>query len=163
MTTRVLFLCTGNSARSILAECLLNRLGHGRFQALSAGSRPTGAVHPLALELLDREGFDTATLRSKSWDEFANAGAAPIDLVVTVCDAAAGEACPLFDGAPIRAHWGIPDPAACTGDDRQKRKAFRKAYRQLERRITEFVDLPFDALDDTTLTSTLDRIGKLAE
>jgi protein-tyrosine-phosphatase len=129
----VLFLCTGNSARSILAEALLNRDGGGRFHAFSAGSFPKGAVHPMALEVLREGGFATAGLRSKSWDEFAGAGAPPLDLIVTVCDNAAGETCPVWPGHPARAHWGIADPAAVQGDG--QRAAFEEAYRLLDTRI----------------------------
>jgi protein-tyrosine-phosphatase len=129
----VLFLCTGNSARSILAEALLNRDGGGRFHAFSAGSFPKGAVHPMALELLRDYGFPVAGLRSKSWDEFAGAGAPPLDLIVTVCDNAAGETCPVWPGHPARAHWGIADPAAVQGDG--QRAAFEEAYRLLDTRI----------------------------
>ncbi len=138
----VLFLCTGNSARSILAEAILNRLGGGRVHAFSAGSQPRGAVHPLALELLDEEGLATAGLRSKSWDEYAAPGAPPIDLVFTVCDNAAAETCPVWPGRPAAAHWGIPDPAAAIGTESERRRAFRTAYEALEVRIKRFVALP---------------------
>ena len=133
----VLFLCTGNSARSILAEALLNRDGGGRFRAVSAGSFPKGAVHPMALEILREHGFPTDGLRSKSWDEFAVAGAPPLDLIVTVCDNAAGETCPVWPGHPARAHWGIADPAAVEGDG--QRAAFEEAYRLLETRIADLL------------------------
>ena len=138
----VLFLCTGNSARSILAEALLNRDGDGRFRAFSAGSFPKGAVHPMALELLRDKGFPVAGLRSKSWDEFAGAGAPALDLIVTVCDNAAGETCPVWPGHPARAHWGIADPAAVEGDG--QRAAFEKAYRQLETRIADLLSRQTD-------------------
>ena len=138
----VLFLCTGNSARSILAEALLNRDGGGRFRAFSAGSFPKGAVHPMALALLRDRGFPVAGLRSKSWDEFAGAGAPPLDLIVTVCDNAAGETCPVWPGHPARAHWGIADPAAVEGDG--QRAAFEEAYRLLEARIADLLSRQAD-------------------
>jgi arsenate reductase len=135
----VLFLCTGNSARSLLAECLLERLGHGRFRACSAGSQPKSAPHPCTLALLRELGYETAHLRSKSWDEFAVPTAPPIDWVVTVCDAAAGESCPYFPGDPARLHWSIDDPAAFRGSEAEVRAAFRRAYEALEQRIEAFV------------------------
>jgi len=135
---RVLFLCTGNSARSILAECLLNRLGSGRFEAMSAGSQPAGHVHPIALELLARNNLPTAALRSKSWDEFAGATMTAFDTVITVCDSAAREACPVVPAA-ARFHWSIPDPAAATGADADRRAAFESVYAELEARIRAFV------------------------
>ncbi len=137
----VLFLCTGNSARSILAECILNRHGAGRFRAFSAGSHPKGAVHPDALALLAAHGYETADLRSKSWDEFVRPGTPPIDLVVTVCDQAAGEVCPLWPGRPRTLHWSLPDPAAVAGSA-ERRAAFDRIYRQLEQRIAELIDEP---------------------
>jgi protein-tyrosine-phosphatase len=135
----VLFLCTGNSARSLVAECLLDRIGHGRFRAYSAGSQPKAAPHPQTLALLRELGYETARLRSKSWDEFASSGASSIDLVVTVCDAAADAACPFFPGGPARLHWSIDDPAAVTGSAADVRAAFRRAYDALERRIDALV------------------------
>lgn len=137
----VLFLCTGNSARSILAEAMLNdpRLGQGRFRAFSAGSHPRGAVHPLALELLREEGLSVEGLRSKSWDEFAAPGAPSIDVVITVCDAAAAEECPVWPGHPARMHWSVPDPAAASGSDAERRQAFRDAMRRLRARLEPFV------------------------
>ena len=135
----VLFLCTGNSARSLLAECLLERLGRGAFRAYSAGSKPKSAPHPQTLALLRELGYDTARLRSKSWDEFARPGAPPLDLVVTVCDAAAGEACPYFPGAPERLHWSVDDPAGVHGSEVEGRAAFRRAYDELERRVAALV------------------------
>jgi protein-tyrosine-phosphatase len=153
---RVLFLCTGNSARSILAEALLSRLGDGKFEACSAGSQPKGAVHPHAISLLNAFGYDTAGLRSKSWDEFA--GADPLDFVFTVCDNAAGEVCPVWPGQPMTAHWGIADPAAAREPDMAK--AFIDAYAKLQSRITIFVNLPFAALDRLTLQHRLDEIGR---
>ena len=146
---RTLFLCTGNSARSILAECLLNRLGRGAYLAFSAGSHPKGAVHPEAIRMLQGLGYDTAGLASKSCDVFAAPGAPPLDLVITVCDAAAGETCPIWPGAPLRAHWSIPDPAAA--DDRQAPAAFRRAYRLLEKRISKLAALDSAALNAATL------------
>lgn len=157
----VLILCTGNSARSILAEALINRWGAGRFRGFSAGSHPKGAVHPLALELLERMEFPTAELRSKSWDEFAGPGAPTLDFVFTVCDNAAGEVCPVWLGHPMTAHWGINDPAAVEGSDADKRNAFREAFDALEKRIKAFVALPLDSLDHQTLKHRLNEIGRL--
>ena len=156
----VLFLCTGNSARSILAESLLNALGHGKFWAFSAGSFPKGQVHPMAMELLKRTNLPTDNLRSKSWDEFATPGATPIDFIFTVCDNAAGEACPVWPGKPMTAHWGIADPAAVEGTDVEKASAFRKALKELETRIKLFTSLPIDSLDSMTLQARLREIGK---
>jgi arsenate reductase (thioredoxin) len=156
----VLFLCTGNSARSILAESLLNKLGDGRFRAFSAGSYPKGAVHPLALELLERMGLPTEGLCSKSWDEFATEGAPVLDFIFTVCDDAAGEVCPVWPGKPITAHWGIADPAALAGTQDEKILAFRKALRELETRIRLFINLPIASLDQLNLKQKLKAIGK---
>lgn len=156
----VLFLCTGNSARSILAEALLNRRGNGRFRAYSAGSHPSGRVNPFAMDLLQRSGLPTGDLRSKSWDEFAAPGAVPLDFVFTVCDNAAGEVCPLWPGQPVTAHWGIPDPAAVGGSDADKKKAFDDAYRILERRISLFISLPIRSLDQLALARKVAEIGK---
>jgi len=156
----VLFLCTGNSARSILAESLLNRWGQNRFRAFSAGSFPKGAVHPLALDLLQQRGFSTEGLRSKSWDEFAAPGAPSLDFIFTVCDNAAGEVCPIWPGKPLTAHWGIPDPAAATGSHEQRAAAFRTAFAELEDRIRAFIDLPLAALDGIRLKTQLDLIGR---
>jgi arsenate reductase (thioredoxin) len=155
----VLFLCTGNSARSILAESLLNTLGRGKFRAFSAGSFPKGHVHPMAVELLQRINLPTENLRSKSWDEFAAPGAPPIDLIFTVCDNAAGEVCPIWPGRPMTAHWGIADPAAVEGTDAEKAFAFRKALRELETRIKLLTSLPIDSLDRMTLQAKLREIG----
>ncbi|MGE3532525.1 MAG: arsenate reductase ArsC, partial [Steroidobacteraceae bacterium] len=138
----VLFLCTGNSARSILAEAVLNQRGHGQFHAFSAGSHPAGQVNPFALELLTNIGLPTHHLRSKSWDEFARPGAPELDFIFTVCDNAAGEVCPVWPGRPMTAHWGIPDPAAVQGSDMEKRAAFMNAFHTLERRISLFLSLP---------------------
>lgn len=162
MTTmyNVLFLCTGNSARSILAEQLLNHWGRGKFRAFSAGSYPKGQVHPIALALLQHMKLPTEGLRSKSWDEFAALGAPPIDFIFTVCDNAAGEVCPIWPGHPITAHWGIADPAAVEGSDAQKWQAFREAFHELENRIKIFLSLPLDSLDKARLREHLDAIGK---
>jgi arsenate reductase len=151
----VLFLCTGNSARSILAESLLNHWGGGRFRAFSAGSFPKGEVHPLALQLLQDANLPAQGLRSKNWDEFATPGAPAIDFIFTVCDNAAGEVCPIWPGKPMTAHWGIPDPAATQGTDLQKRFAFREALRSLETRIKLFLDLPLVSIDRMRLKEQL--------
>lgn len=155
----VLFLCTGNSARSILAEALLNAQGKGRFRAYSAGSHPKGAIHPLALDLLAKNRLPVDGLRSKNWDEFAQPGAPHLDFVFTVCDNAAGEVCPVWPGQPMTAHWGIPDPAAVEGSDDEKRRAFFVAYNQLGTRLSLFANLPLDRLDSLSLKSKLDQIG----
>ncbi len=155
----VLFLCTGNSARSILAESLLNSLGKGRFRGFSAGSFPKRQVHPLALDLLKRMDLPAAGLRSKSWDEFAAPGAPPIDFIFTVCDNAAGEVCPIWPGKPLTAHWGIADPAAAEGSAADKAFAFRKALKELETRIKLFLALPIASLDTLTLSEKLRSIG----
>jgi arsenate reductase (thioredoxin) len=156
----VLFLCTGNSARSILAESLLNTLGKGRFRAFSAGSFPKGQVHPLALDLLRRMNLPSEGFRSKSWDEFAAPQAPPLDFVFTVCDNAAGETCPIWPGTPVTAHWGIADPAAVEGSDADKALAFRKALKELETRIKLFTQLPIASLDQMTLREKLRAIGQ---
>jgi arsenate reductase (thioredoxin) len=156
----VLFLCTGNSARSILAESLLSSLGAGKFHAFSAGSFPKGQVHPLALELLKRTNLPAEGIRSKSWDEFASPGAPPIDFIFTVCDNAAGEVCPVWPGKPMTAHWGIADPAAAEGSDVEKAFAFLKALKELETRIKLFTSLPIESLDRITLQAKLRDIGK---
>jgi arsenate reductase (thioredoxin) len=162
MPLHVLFLCTGNSARSILAESLLNHRGRGRFVGHSAGSHPKGEVHPLALELLRERKMPTQGLRSKRWDEFAAPGAPPIDFVFTVCDNAAGETCPVWPGRPMTAHWGIADPAAARGTVQQRKAAFQRAFGELESRIEAFVSLPIDALDRTRLQQRLAEIGLTA-
>jgi arsenate reductase (thioredoxin) len=156
----VLFLCTGNSARSILAESLINHWGQGKLRGFSAGSHPKGTVHPIALELLQNMDLPTEGLRSKSWDEFAAPRAPPLDFVFTVCDNAAGEACPYWPGQPMTAHWGVPDPAAVEGTDVEKRIAFRAAFRALENRIRIFISLPFVILDQVKLKRCVDAIGK---
>ena len=157
----VLFLCTGNSARSILAEAILNHNGKGRFRAYSAGSHPAGTVNPCAIELLRQHGLGVADLRSKSWDEFAAAAAPRLDFVFTVCDNAAGEVCPIWPGQPVTAHWGVADPAAVEGSDEQKRRAFLRAYVQLHARIGQFLSLPLGTIDRLSLQAQLDEIGKL--
>jgi arsenate reductase len=157
----VLFLCTGNSARSIMAEALLNHWGEGRFRAFSAGSHPKGQVHPLALEMLQRMHLPTAGFRSKSWDEFATPDAPPLDFVFTVCDNAAKETCPIWPGQPMTAHWGISDPAAVEGSDEAKLRAFRTTYRELDARIKIFASLRFDQLDQMSLQRQLDEIGDM--
>ena len=156
----VLFLCTANSARSILAEGLLNHLGRGRFRAYSAGSHPDGRVNPLAIETLRTLGMDAGEARSKSWYEFAGADAPRMDLIFTVCDNAAGEACPVWPGHPVTAHWGVPDPAAVEGTEEQKRQAFRDAAATLRRRIEALVSLPLDTLDPAALRARLREIGR---
>jgi arsenate reductase len=156
----VLFLCTGNSARSILAEATMNHLGQGRFRAFSAGSFPTGKVNPFSLKLLDLQGIPTEGLRSKSWNEFATPDSPPLDFVFTVCDNAANEVCPVWPGQPMSAHWGVEDPAAVEGDDAIKMLAFRKALRELENRIKIFMNLPIRSLDKIKLKSKLDEIGQ---
>ena len=155
----VLFLCTGNSARSIMAEVLLNYWGKGRFRAFSAGSHPRGQVHPLALETLRRSHLTTAGLRSKSWDEFATPDALGLDFVFTVCDSAAQEVCPIWPGQPMTAHWGIVDPAAVDGSDEVKFRAFQVAFRELDTRIKIFTSLRLDQLDQMSLQRRLDEIG----
>lgn len=156
----VLLLCTGNSARSILAEAMLNAMGQGRFRAFSAGIRPAGHVNPFALELLRKNRLPTDGLRSKSWEEFAQPGAPELHFVFTVCDNAAGEVCPVWPGQPITAHWGVEDPAAVEGDDETKRKAFFRAYDRLQNRIRLFLSLPFAKLDRLALTEQLRQIGR---
>jgi arsenate reductase (thioredoxin) len=156
----VLFLCTGNSARSILAECILNREGKGRFSAFSAGSQPKGQVHPYALDLLKKTNYPTAGLRSKSWDEFAEPEAPQLDFVFTVCNNAANEVCPIWPGQPMTAHWGVPDPAASEGTEAERRLAFADTYRMLHNRISIFTSLPIKSLDRLSLRKHLDEIGR---
>jgi arsenate reductase (thioredoxin) len=158
----VLFLCTGNSARSILAESLLTHWGDGKFRSFSAGSFPKGQVHPLAVDLLRRMHLPAENLRSKSWQEFAAPGAPPIDFIFTVCDNAAGEVCPVWPGKPMTAHWGVADPAAVEGTDLEKAAAFRKAFKELETRIKLFICLPIGSLDSLSLQSRLHEIGKMS-
>jgi arsenate reductase len=156
----VLFLCTGNSARSIFAESLINRLGRGRFRGYSAGSHPAGEVNPLAIEELKSNNFVTTDLRSKDWSEFAAADAPEMDFVFTVCDKAGAETCPVWPGQPMTAHWGIADPAAVEGNVMTKKAAFAKAFSELENRISIFVSLPFESLDKLHLQKHLDQIGQ---
>jgi arsenate reductase (thioredoxin) len=157
----VLFLCTGNSARSILAEAILNRDGDGRFRAYSAGSFPKGEVHPMALEVLGELGFSTEGYRSKSWDEFATSGAPVLDFVFTVCDNAAGETCPIWPGRPVTAHWGVEDPASVSGEG--ERRAFLDAFHALQRRIDLFLALPLESIDEMALQQRLRAIGQTSE
>jgi protein-tyrosine-phosphatase len=159
-TYNVLFLCTGNSARSILAEAILNREGRGRFKAYSAGSHPKGEVHPMALETLEEMGFPTEGYRSKDWNEFAADGAPELSFVFTVCDNAAGEVCPVWSGQPMTAHWGIEDPAAVAGDEEVRRRAFRTAFYSLQRRIGLFLALPLESIDELSLQTKLREIGR---
>ncbi len=159
-TYNVLFLCTGNSARSILAEVLIDHWGKGRFKGYSAGSFPRGRVNPLAIELLEKLDLPTYQLRSKSWNEFARPGAPVMDFVFTVCDQAAGEVCPIWPGNPITAHWGVPDPAAIDGTATERRKAFREAYVSLENRIKLFIALPIEKLDRFAIKRNVDEIGR---
>ena len=156
----VLFLCTGNSARSIFAEVLVNHWGEGKFQGFSAGSHPTGRVNPMALDLLIRLGFPTGNLRSKDWNEYAAPGAPLMDFVFTVCDKAAAEVCPIWPGQPMTAHWGVADPADVEGDEKERMMAFRQAFSVLENRIKVFVNLPFDKLQGLKLQRRLDEIGR---
>lgn len=157
----VLFLCTGNSARSILGEAILNRVGRGHFRAFSAGSHPKGAVHLLALDLLRSLGYPLEELRSKSWDEFALSGAPQLDFIFTVCDDAAQETCPVWPGHPMTAHWGIPDPARAEGTEAERRLAFAEAHRSLSNRISAFINLPIASLDRMSLKNRLTAIGKI--
>lgn len=156
----VLFLCTGNSARSILAESVLNRVGNGKFRGFSAGSFPKGQVHPYALELLERQDYPTKQLRSRSWNEFAGPSSEPLDFVFTVCDNAAGEVCPVWPGQPMTAHWGLPDPAAVEGNEAERRLAFAETLRMLRNRIGVFVNLPIKSLDKLSLQNRLREIGR---
>ena len=159
-TYAVLFICTGNSARSILAEAIMNRLGGGHCEAYSAGSQPKGQVHPLALELLREQEFDVSGFRSKSWDEFALPGAPRMDFIFTVCDKAGGEACPLWPGHPVTAHWGFADPAAVEGPEEVKKAAFARAYREISQRLRIFLNLPFAKLDRLSLQQRLREMGE---
>ena len=159
----VLFLCTGNSARSIMAEVIMNRVGAGKFKAYSAGSHPRGEVHPRTLALLRSNNYGTEDLRSKGWEEFSGPDAPALDFVFTVCDDAAGEVCPIWPGQPMTAHWGIPDPAAATGNEAQIALAFADTYRTLYNRITLFTSLPLASLDRLSLQRRLDAIGKTVD
>lgn len=159
----VLFLCTGNSARSIIAEQLLNHRGRGRFRAHSAGSHPKGRVHPLALDVLRDKQLPIDGLRSKGWDEFAAPGARPLDIVITVCDDAAGEICPVWPGGPLTAHWGIADPASVNGSDAEQRRAFGQAYSALEKRIEALISLPVSSLDRAQLRDSIAAIGRVRD
>lgn len=159
----VLFICTHNSARSIMAEAILNQMGAGRFRAFSAGSEPGGQVHPLAIELLERNRMDTRALRSKNWNEFSRDDAPVMDFVLTVCDKAAGEVCPVWPGQPMSAHWGVEDPAAVEGTPEECRKAFSSAFMILNRRIAIFQNLPMDKIDRLSLQSELRRIGQVRD
>lgn len=158
----VLFLCTGNSARSILAEAILTLEGRGKFSAYSAGSQPKGDVHPFALDLLSKMNFDTSFALSQSWEEFADDGAPKVNFVFTVCDSAAAKTCPVWPGQPMTAHWGVPDPAAAEGTEAERRLAFAEAFRMLNNRISIFVNLPINCLDRLALQERLDSIGKTA-
>jgi arsenate reductase len=160
MPYHTLFLCTGNSARSLMAECALERWGGSRFRAFSAGSQPKGIPHPLTLELLRRCRYDVSRLRSKSWDEFARPGAPPLDFVFTVCDRARSETCPIWPGQPVTAHWGCEDPVLAEGDDEAKLRVFWRVYSELENRIKIFTSLPIESLDRLTLQRKLDEVGK---
>jgi arsenate reductase len=157
----VLFLCTHNSARSIIAECIINRLGEGKYRGFSAGSLPSGRVHPYALELLEQLNYDTSALRSKSWEEFATPSAPALDFVFTVCDSAASEVCPVWPGQPMSAHWGLPDPSAVQGSESERRFAFADTHRMLYQRIGIFSNLPTVALDRLSLQRRLDEIGRI--
>ncbi len=155
----ILVLCTGNSARSIMAEALLNTLGNGRFNAYSAGSHPNGRVNPFAIELIKAIGYPTDSLRSKSWEEFARPDAPQMDFIITVCDNAAGEICPVWPGQPISAHWGFEDPAAVEGADEEKRAAFKKIFHQIRNRVSIFANLPLTNLDRLAIKREMDQIG----
>ncbi len=159
-TYNVLMLCTGNSARSIMAEALVNTMGQGRFRAYSAGSHPNGAVNPFALEKLKSINYPSENLRSKSWDEFSRPDAPKMDFIITVCDNAAGEVCPVWPGQPVSAHWGFADPAAVKGSDEEKRRAFDKTFRHIMNRVRLFVNLPLTVLDQTAIKRELADIGK---
>lgn len=163
MTDRVLnvlFLCTHNSARSVIAECIINRLGAGRFKGFSAGNTPRGSIHPYALDLLRNQNYDVADLRSKDWAEFAQDGAPRMDFVFTVCDDAAAEVCPIWPGQPVTAHWGVPDPSAAQGSEAEKRFAFADTHRMLYQRIGIFVNLPLASISRLALQKQLDDIGR---
>jgi len=163
MAFNVLFLCTGNSARSIMAEAILNKVGAGKFHAYSAGSRPTGQLNPHALRLLQSLGYDTSRFRSKSWNDFAKPGAPALDFVFTVCDNAAGETCPVWPGQPMTAHWGVPDPVEAKGSPAEIALAFKDAYRMLHQRIAVFTALPIRSLDQLSLQRRLNEIGRMRD
>jgi arsenate reductase len=158
-TYNVLFLCTGNTSRSIMAEALLATMGKGRFRTFSAGSQPSGTVNPFAIEQVKKTGYDLSNLRSKSWDEFAEDGAPQMDFIITVCDQAAGDACPIWPGHPASAHWGFEDPAAVEGSDAEKRAAFERIFRQIMQRVNAFANLPLSVLDKTAIHQELKKIG----
>ncbi|GAB3628945.1 arsenate reductase [Pandoraea terrae] len=160
-TYNVLFLCTGNTSRSIMSEALLATLGRGRFKTFSAGSQPSGKVNPFAIEQVKKTGYDLSNLRSKSWDEFAEAGAPRMDFIITVCDQAAGEVCPLWPGHPSSAHWGFYDPAAVDGPDEKKRAAFEQVFRQIQYRVEAFLDVPLQELDDAAIRAALRSVGDI--
>ena len=160
-TYNVLFLCTGNSARSVMAEALLATLGQGRFHTFSAGSHPTGKVNPFAIEQVMKTGYDISNLRSKSWDEFAEPDAPHMDFIVTVCDQAAGEVCPLWPGHPSSAHWGFYDPAAMEGPDEAKRAAFEQVFQQIKHRVEAFLEVPLETLDEAAIRAELQRVGDI--
>jgi len=162
-TFNVLFLCTHNSARSVIAECIMNELGNGRFMGFSAGSQPSGRVNPHAIAMLSQLGYDVSNLRSKSWDEYAAPGATQMDFIFTVCDNAAGEVCPVWPGKPMTAHWGVPDPAAVTGSDAEIAAAFAETYRLMNNRISAFVNLPLASIDRLSLTNRLKEIHQEAD
>lgn len=157
----ILILCTGNSARSIMAEALINTMGDGRFHAFSAGSHPTGKVNPFAIEQISNLDYPLEKLRSKDWNEFAHSDAPKMDFIITVCDKAAGEVCPVWPGQPISAHWGFEDPAAVEGSDEDKRRAFAKVFRQISNRVRIFLGLPLDKLDKLAMKREMDKIGQL--
>lgn len=161
-TFNILFLCTGNSARSIMAEALITTMSNGRFRGFSAGSQPGGVVNPFAIEQVRKTGYPVENLRSKSWDEFAANGAPQMDFIITVCDNAAGEICPIWPGQPISAHWGFEDPAAATGTDDDKRRVFEKVYRQIMGRINSLLGLPIDKLEKTAIQREVKTIGDSA-
>ncbi|WP_019450420.1 arsenate reductase ArsC [Cupriavidus sp. BIS7] len=160
-TYNVLFLCTGNTSRSIMAEALLATMGQGRFKAFSAGSQPSGKVNPFAVEQVKKTGYDLSTLRSKSWDEFANADAPHMDFIITVCDQAAGEVCPFWPGNPSSAHWGFYDPAAVEGSDDTKRAAFDQVFKQIKHRVEAFLKVPLEQLDEAAIHAELQRVGDI--
>ena len=159
-TFNVLFLCTGNSARSVMAEALITTMGHGRFQGYSAGSFPNGTVNPFAIEQIEHTDYPVTNLRSKSWDEFAAADAPQMDFIITVCDNAAGEVCPIWPGHPLTAHWGFEDPAALNGSDEEKRALFHKVFRQIMARISIFVSLPLSMLEKNVIHHEMKKIGE---